>query len=96
MPLLDDFVELVDLIFEEFLLDRVQGVNGLIVFPQHGLELINVAVVLLFLESDVDNGLGNVIIHLFELFGLLNQDFEVIPEVDFVSVLVSFVQNLLL
>ncbi len=59
----------------------------LIILPKHGFELVNVSVILFFLEGNIDDGLRNVVIHLLQLFSLLDQYFEIISEVDFISVL---------
>lgn len=69
---------------------------GLIILSEHGFELINITIVLFFLESNVYDGFRNVVVHLFELFGLLYQNFEVIPEVYFVSILSSLYENFFL
>ena len=61
--------------------------DRLIVLPQHGLELIDVAVVLLFLKCNIDNGFGDVVIHLLELFGLLDEHSELLSEVDLIVIL---------
>ena len=61
----------------------------LVVLSQHNLKLVNVLVVLGFLEGYVDDGSGDVVIHLVEMLDLLDQDFEFLFEIDSIeSVLV--------
>lgn len=61
----------------------------LVVLSQHNLKLVNVLVVLGFLEGYVDDGSGDVVIHLVEMLDLLDQDFELLFEIDSIeSVLV--------
>jgi hypothetical protein len=70
--------------------------HSFIILSEHGFELINVTIVLFFLKSNIDDGFRNVVVHLFELFSLLDQNFEIVPKVYFISILSSFYENFLL
>ena len=64
--------------------------NSFIILPQHSFKFVNIAIILFFLEGDVDDSLADVMIHFFELFGLLDEYSELIFEVNFISVLACF------
>ncbi len=87
MALLNDLVQSSYLRLQQSLLNGIQRVNGLFILSQHGFEFVNVPIVLLLLESNVDDGFGDVVVHFLKLLCLLDENSEFILEVDFIVIL---------
>ena len=67
----------------------------LVVFSEHSFEFVNISIVLFLLKSDIDYSFRNIVVHFFELLGFLDQNLKIFFEIDFISIFVSFDQNLL-
>lgn len=82
-------VQLADLLVQELLLNGLQVAQSSVVPAEELRELIDMAHVVLVLESDIDNGLRDVLSDAVEELGLTDDDLELWGEVYSISCLSS-------
>lgn len=65
----------------------ITAVHDVIVIIDHEVQAVHILVVVLLLERDVDDGLGDGVTHLLETLGLFDEDLEIIAEVHGIALL---------
>jgi len=61
--------------------------NCLFVLSKHGLESVDIAIILFFLQSYIHDCLRDIVVHFLKLFSLLDEHSEIVFEVDLIVVI---------